>query len=1252
MPFQMDQNETLQMLLSLSEDIAAIRDRDTLFDLIINQIRPLFGFNQYANIGVLDSTGQNLSMFFTQMNDEEQQGSLVPTFQHFPVVGVFVPILATEQVVIIDESWKTSPKDNPIDEASAQIWRDNDFKYSLSVSLRTMNRVVGSFHVHFYEHRQFTANQLRFFKAVSNQLAVAVANILANEEILERERKSAALLAISESFALIRDKEQLLTAVFGQLHTLFNFYDGGLFVIDADQSHITDWTVTLPLISPSAVNQALHNSELGRTPYPGSALERGAVWPLRDAGGPRLFRYDRALLEQFPEFVQFDLMKQYGIAESLGALLRTPQGELGILFINSQRTGQLDAVSLPLFQAIANQTAVAVANIIANEAIQAEIARTDLLISIANAMATINDKQHLLATIVKELQPVFGFYDIGLLILSPNQQFAHDWAVLYPAINPSAVNQRLHDDQLGRLNYPGSLIEWAIAQVDQAGQPMVFAIDQKLVQRWPELAVLTVELEAGFQECLFTTLRAGGRLLGSLNFNSLVSGHFKPADFSLFQAVADQVAIGVAGIIAHEEIVAREREKTVLLSLSEDMATIRDRNDLWRVMMEKIRPLVAFEDAVLVTLDADLKRYTSVLTVSPEERQAHALFHEVVRDKPISDSPVWWYLDQKSSFIIQDLTALATDPTFPNHDPAVVLMKETGLWMSLIHKLHWGDNLVGLLFFHYTSNQQVSPTLKSLTKTIADQVAVAVANIVANEAILQREQEKALQVALTQALIEENTWPDKWLQVGRLLQPSYPFDLLSFTWTDAAAQSQFYALRPIGADEYQPIDTAALWRMSRTTATEWAALTNTPLEPSAERLTGEDFIRACQLDPLKALLARTFGLSSALTVPLGTPQGFQMRLLSRQPNAFTTEQLARLGQLAPVLTLILERLVAYQSVKQLRDQLEAEKHYLLTEIKTTHNFEQIIGTSAVLHQAFRQVSLVAPTEASVLLAGETGTGKELFARALHQASLRHHKLLIKLNCAALPASLIESELFGHERGSFTGAIAQRIGKFELAHGSTLFLDEIGELPLDVQAKLLRVLQEKEFERVGGNKVIRADVRIIAATNRNLLGEVNAGRFRSDLYYRLNVFPITLPALRERREDIPLLAGHFVTRYAKRVGRPVRGFSNGAMAQLLSYNWPGNIRELEHLVERSIILSDGVLIDRLDLPAVIIPAVTTGADLRIQTLQETERTHILKALHQSEGRIRGQGGAAILLGLPPTTLESKMKKLSLKRSDSR
>jgi formate hydrogenlyase transcriptional activator len=364
---------------------------------------------------------------------------------------------------------------------------------------------------------------------------------------------------------------------------------------------------------------------------------------------------------------------------------------------------------------------------------------------------------------------------------------------------------------------------------------------------------------------------------------------------------------------------------------------------------------------------------------------------------------------------------------------------------------------------------------------------------------------------------------------------------------------------------------------------------------------------------------------------------------------------------------------ALSEVESLKNRLHAENVYLQEEIRKEHNFEEIVGTSPALMALLRQVEQVAPSDSAVLIYGETGTGKELIARAIHDRSQRRERPLVKVNCGAISAGLVESELFGHVKGAFTGAIENRSGRFELADGGTLFLDEVGELPLETQVKLLRVLQEQEFEPVGSSRTIRVDVRIIAASNRNLAEMVAAGKFRSDLFYRLNVFPLTTPPLRDRREDIPQLSMFFLSRFCRKGAKQVTSISRETMEQLMKYSWPGNIRELQNVIQRAIVLSPGpVLTVEQDLfpvsvpsevpppPAFVLPQPAAGKAAGglpkkgpdsepPPTLEDVERRHILEVLHQTKWVIEGRRGAAQVLDLHPNTLRSRMKKLGIQRS---
>jgi transcriptional regulator with GAF, ATPase, and Fis domain len=523
---------------------------------------------------------------------------------------------------------------------------------------------------------------------------------------------------------------------------------------------------------------------------------------------------------------------------------------------------------------------------------------------------------------------------------------------------------------------------------------------------------------------------------------------------------------------------------------------------------------------------------------------------------------------------------------------------------------------------------------------------------------VQVRQEQALQIAITDALSEEGEWEERLLTVARLFQPHIPFDYFIIGLENEMTLNTFRSCSffRVGQDEYQTIRPDTFLQMTGLTIDKYKQIR---AQSQVDRLAiynGDDFEAICRKNPLRQLIARTFRLQSNLIMLIRTAHNgdFYLSFFSRQPDTYQPHHVTLLQRLKPSLTLTVDRIMAFDKIEQLSEQLRQENTYLQEEVKTGANFEEIIGTSPALLSVFKGIEQVAPTDYTVLIQGETGTGKELIARAIHNRSTRRTKPLIKLNCAALPANLIESELFGHEKGAFTGATDKRIGKFELANGGTIFLDEIGELPLELQPKLLRVLQEKEIERVGGKGPIPCDVRVIAATNRNLQQEAAAGHFRQDLYYRLNVFPVNLPPLRERKEDLPLLSTYFLQKIAKKLGKRLTGLSEATLRQMNDYNWPGNIRELEHLLERAAIMSTTPVVSLIEplavnLIPVLSPELPNQTVTIVKPFDQAERDNILVALNLSNYRIRGKGGAAELLNIKPTTLEAKMVRMDIKRS---
>jgi transcriptional regulator with GAF, ATPase, and Fis domain len=587
-------------------------------------------------------------------------------------------------------------------------------------------------------------------------------------------------------------------------------------------------------------------------------------------------------------------------------------------------------------------------------------------------------------------------------------------------------------------------------------------------------------------------------------------------------------------------------------------------------------------------------------------------------------------------------------PTYTNAAQAV------GLKVMIGMAIRRGDENIGILTYRPIKDSKFIFQLP-LFKSIISQIAISIANIIANEEIKSRQEEKSKLLEFSNALASERDKFTVALILKQQLQELFSIEeyvvcilnedkktytpLLYNPHAEFASHPDFIKLLHHPADVNDGVHDKIL----------------SAEDPVTFKV--EDILKMKSPPAYKNTIA-DMGLKifTGMRIRLGhedigvlTFRHDDFQLIPNKKQLFKSI----CSQIAITVSNITanEKIITQlKEIDQYKQQLEVEKIYLKEEIETSQNFNEMIGDSLEMKKVFRLVSQVASSESTVLILGETGTGKELIARAIHNSSPRKNKLLVKLNCAALPANLIESELFGHERGSFTGAIERRIGKFELANGGSLFLDEIGEMPLELQVKLLRVLQEKEIERVGGKNTIKIDVRIISATNRTLENLLNEGKFRRDLFYRLNIFPINVPPLKKRREDIPLLAAHFINRYSKKSGRRINGLSKKALDELMQYDWPGNIRELEHLIERSILLASGEIINEIHLPSgnkyQSVPNSPEEWDLR--TIDDNEKDHILKILKHVNGRVSGEGGAAEILGVPPSTLNSKMKRLGIRK----
>ena len=879
----------------------------------------------------------------------------------------------------------------------------------------------------------------------------------------------------------------------------------------------------------------------------------------------------------------------------------------------------------------------------------------NFLLSVSHELACVKTRKQLLKAITDLLQPELGFTHSTIFLVNEYRTSAgHHWVAVINEdqltmtsfLQEPASRAKDHPryQHAIRAKYP--INDGIFNKVLLSKEPQVFDLDQLSARsNMPEY--MQILFESGIRKIVMIGLQIGDRIMGVWAICLVSNQQMSFDQLTLVRGISYQLSTAVSNILANEEILRREKERELLLSLSIDFAAVRNTNELLLVITRKLKTLLGFSHSTIAIINDDQVTASAFLLDPESKTKTHPTYHDVINDKhPINDG-ILNRIVASAAPIVVDLDQLIKESVLPTW---LKVNFESGIRQLAAVRFSKGSRAFGFWLIYFEEKIPKEDSRLSLAESLANQISIAVSNIVANEEVSKREEEKSTLLSFSNAIATVRDKKGLGLVIKQYLKNLFGVREYLITIKNDDQETYSYFIHDLETDS--PTD-------------EGFQLITGVRMPIAGSMTGEvlrsevpvifdlaDIRRKAHLSFPSASFWRSAGAERVLGVRLKVAKE-DIGILWIQPGLITDHLLQGItAQMAIALAnAIANDRIERQliEINQYKRQLEEEKIYLKEEIETAHNYSEIVGDSPTMKKIFHMVSQVAPSDSTVLILGETGTGKELIARAIHNSSPRRNKLMVKVNCAALPANLIESELFGHERGSFTGATDRRIGKFELANGGTLFLDEIGEMPLELQVKLLRALQEREIERVGGRSTIKVDVRIIAATNRDLEKEMGEGRFRSDLYYRLNIFPISLPPLRDRREDIPELASHFIQRFAKKAGRNITALSNSALQELIQYNWPGNIRELEHLIERSILQAPGNTLKHIHLPQPrqsVLPA--SKESFVVRTIDENERDFIMKTIKYCCGRIAGEGGAAQLLGVPPSTLNSKMKRLGIRR----
>jgi formate hydrogenlyase transcriptional activator len=731
-------------------------------------------------------------------------------------------------------------------------------------------------------------------------------------------------------------------------------------------------------------------------------------------------------------------------------------------------------------------------------------------------------------------------------------------------------------------------------------------------------------------------LDGGGHVIGHLAVLDTKPMKVSPAEVAILKIVAARAGAELERVRAQRDVTLRSAELAALLDINEAIGRHLDRDQLFGALALCLKRVVSAE------------RFGIEFPIEGDRLQGHILSGmpsgeaTVPTVLPAAGTVCDWVMQTRDWFVA------GCREEFRERFPVTYdVMAGEGMESLCAIALVSGGHNRGALFFMVAERDAYRHLRREFLEQVANQIAIAIENVNSYEEIAALNRTIADTAARRRTILEINnaivtklTRDEVFRAICSALTRVVQYDRIALSLYDVETSSLRLVayegpLRtnysPVG-NVHDPKDSHVSWVFAQQRPLLRRDLETEKLFSSEERALKNGFRSLCAL-PL-VVRGRSIG---AITVA------------SLNDRQYEQSDADFLMEIANQIAIAVDNMRAHEESEALKSRFEAEAVYLQEEIKTEHNFEEIIGRGEKVRELLRKVEQVAPTETTVLICGETGTGKELLARAVHDRSRRKNRPLVKVNCGSIPSGLVESELFGHERGAFTGATQRRIGRFELANGGTIFLDEVTELPPDTQVKLLRVLQEGEFERVGSSQTIRIDVRVIAATNRDLSKIVKNGTFRADLFYRLNVFPLESPPLRERKGDIPLLVSFFLSKFGKKLGKQVRGVSQKSMEALINYGWPGNVRELQNVIERAVVVARGpvVPIDESMFPAEDTPGVST-----IDTLENVERHHIVRALNETGWVIHGKKGAAEILGINPSTLRSRMEKLGIRRSPDR
>ncbi|MBS1788936.1 MAG: GAF domain-containing protein [Acidobacteria bacterium] len=1212
------QLERLRLMLKITSAVAAKLDLQELLHVVSASICEVMG-NDSVGVGLFDSESGQIRVFaadYPPGHPLREEGILIP-LEGSPSGLAFT----SGQPVFMD-----TPDFNKFHANIVRQIYETGYRSGGSIPLIAQGRKLGVLGVASKREHAFSDDDKELLVQVANQVAIAVDNALnferarkAEQEVKRQFERLQLMLEVNNATVSHLDLRELIRITAACLREALQHEIVGISLYDEEANQLRAYAYDFP--------DKRFTIEEGM-PVP----MKGSLAGLAITSGQPVF-FNR--IDPTVALSEFTRRLAEAGALSGGCVPLIVHGrKLGVLGVASLREDAFPEEHQQLLAQIAGQIAIAVDNSLnferAREAKQEATHQSDRLstvLQINNAVVSQLDLHELLQVVSRTLRKTIYNDTTGVALYDPES-------------NKLRVVMTDFPEQMNLVeeSYLIALEGSAMGVAFTSGEPIF--LDEFDLERFPS-EFTRLSYEAGLRSACNIPLIAHGRKLGALGVASKRPFAFSAEDRELLCQSANQIAIAVENALNFERTRAAEEEA--------------------KRQSERLQLMLEINNAVVSQLD--LHELVRVMAANLQQVLHHEIVGLSLYDPEINQLRAYSYSFSNQQFGMEQGTPVPLETSlsglaFTTGQPIFhgqideerfqsVLSEKfraAGLKSGGIVPLIAHGRKLGTLGIAGFNENGFSESEKELLCQVANQIAIAVENALNFERAHAAEGQAKRQSDRRQLLLEINN-----AVVSHL-------DLRSLMQIISTSLRQISRHDVVGLALYDP-DTNQLRAYSYDSLDKQFTIEEGTLMPLDGSLSGAAFTRGepifhdrideqrFQSDFSKRF--RAAGLQSGGVVPLiahGRKLGTLAVASYREANLAEDEK-ELLCQVASQVAIAVENALAFREIEALKNKLTSEKLYLENEIRTEHNFEELIGESQMFKRILKQVETVAPTDSTVLICGETGTGKELIARAIHDLSNRRERTLVKINCAAIPTGLLESELFGHEKGAFTGAISQRAGRFELANRGSLFLDEVGDIPLDLQPKLLRVLQEQEFERLGSTRTQKVDVRLIAATNCDLEQMVADRKYRSDLYYRLNVFPIFIPPLRQRREDIPALTRFFTQKYARRLKKQITAIPAEVMTALVNYHWPGNVRELEHFIERAVILTRG---DNLEVSMAELKSSEPAPITELATLQDAEREHILRALEETNWVVGGPQGAAARLGMKRTTLQSKMQKLGIGR----